>query len=205
MKALILVDLQNDFLPGGALAVSQGDEVIPVVTRLLEKKFDAIVATKDYHPADHGSFARTHNKKPGEHVNLFGLDQILWPVHCVEGTEGAEFCTGWDQRKVERIFYKGTDKTIDSYSTFFDNGHRKSTELDEFLKKRGIKNVYIAGLVTEYCVKYSVLDALKLGYNVYVIADACRAVNLNPSDEKRALDEMRQAGAKIITSDQLDL
>lgn len=204
-KALILVDLQNDFLPGGTLAVDHGDRVIPVINQLLDKNFDVVVATKDYHPRNHGSFAETHGKKAGDHVDLFGLDQILWPVHCVAGTKGAEFCSGWNQEKVAEIFYKGTDKTIDSYSTFFDNGHRKSTGLDEFLKGRKVKQVYIAGLATDYCVKYSVLDALKLGFEVYVVSDACRAVNLNKEDEQKAIEEMRKAGAHIVISEEITL
>lgn len=204
-KALILVDLQNDFLPGGALAVKNGDQVIPIVNQLLDKNFDYIVATKDYHPMNHGSFANTHKKTPGEHINLYGLDQILWPIHCVAGTKGAEFCSGWDQSCIEKVFYKGTDPTIDSYSTFFDNGHRKSTGLSDFLKEREVQDIFIAGLATDYCVKYSVLDALKLGYNVYVVKDACRAVNLNENDEQNAFEEMKKAGAHIIKSDQITL
>lgn len=204
-NALILVDLQNDFLPGGALAVNHGDQVIPVVNDLLNKNFDVVVATKDYHPENHGSFAKSHGKTPGSHVDLYGLDQILWPVHCVAGTNGAEFCSGWNQEKVEEVFYKGTDKTIDSYSTFFDNGHRKSTGLDDFLKSRRVKKVFIAGLATDYCVKYSVLDALELGFEVFVVSDACRAVNLGQEDDKIAIEEMRKAGAHIVTSKEITL
>lgn len=203
MKALIIVDIQNDFLPGGALAVKNGDEIIPIVNQLLEKSFDAIVATKDWHPKDHGSFAINHEKKAGERIILEGLDQILWPVHCVQGTQGAELSKALHADKVQKIFYKGTEKTMDSYSTFFDNGHKKSTGLDQYLKSKNIKDIYIAGLATDYCVKYSVLDAINLGFNVFVIEDACRAVNLQPDDEKRAFEEMYQAGAKIIDSKNL--
>jgi nicotinamidase/pyrazinamidase len=200
MKALLLVDIQNDFLPGGALAVKEGDQIIPLINKLLEQNFDVIVATKDWHPADHGSFAAVHNKKPGDIINLYGLEQILWPVHCVQGSRGAEFSSKWNSSKVGKVFYKGTDKNIDSYSTFFDNGHLKSTELDTYLKEKKITDIYIAGLATDYCVKYSVLDAAELGYHSFVIADACRGVNLRPGDSERAIDEMRHAGATIINT-----
>src|ERR1700690_4382891 len=118
MDALLLVDIQNDFLPGGALAVKEGDKIIPIINRLLAHSFDLVVATKDWHPKDHGSFAVNHGKQPGEKVMLKGLEQILWPVHCVQGTPGSEFCSKWDTSRVEKIFYKGTDKFIDSYSAF---------------------------------------------------------------------------------------
>ncbi len=200
MRALILVDIQNDFLPGGALAVKEGDEIIPVVQKLMEKNFETIVATKDWHPSDHGSFAEVHHKLPGDFIDLYGLQQILWPTHCVQGTPGAEFGPGWDTNKVQLVFHKGSDKRIDSYSTFFDNGHRRSTGLEHFLRQKEISDIYIAGLATDYCVKYSVLDAVKLGFNVYVVSDACRPVNLNPGDERRAYEEMKKAGAHIVNS-----
>jgi nicotinamidase/pyrazinamidase len=204
MRALILVDLQNDFLPGGALAVKEGDQIIPVINDLLKKKFDIVIATKDWHPSDHESFAVSQGKTPGEIIDLFGLEQILWPVHCVQGTQGAEFTPGWDVRRITKVFYKGTDKTMDSYSTFYDNGHRHSTGLESYLKEQGIHDIYIAGLATDYCVKYSVLDALKSGFNIYVVEDACKAVNLNDGDDKKALEEMREAGAHIVTSRHLN-
>jgi nicotinamidase/pyrazinamidase len=203
MKALVLVDLQNDFMPGGALPVKEGDQIIPIITQLLKIKFDHIIASKDWHPKDHGSFAFTHRKEPGEIIDLFGLEQILWPTHCVQGTHGAEFYPGWDKSKVEKIFYKGTDKNIDSYSTFFDNGHRKSTGLDDYLRQNKVKDVYLAGLATDYCVKYSVLDALKLGFNVYVIKDACKAINLHDDDEAQAFHEMEKSGARLILSKEI--
>lgn len=202
-KALILVDLQKDFMPGGALAVKDGDHVIPVVNKLVNTPFDVIIATKDWHPKDHGSFSSTHNKSPGEVINLDGLEQILWPMHCVENTPGAELHPGVDVSKVDKVFFKGIEKNIDSYSTFFDNGKRRSTGLDKYLKEKGIKNVYLAGLATDYCVKYSVLDALKLGFNTYVIIDACRGINLHPDDTIRAIEEMIKGGAHIIPSEKI--
>jgi nicotinamidase/pyrazinamidase len=200
MKALIIVDLQNDFLPGGALAVKEGEQVIPIVNDLIKKKFDLILATKDWHPSDHCSFSEEHRKEPGEIINLSGIEQILWPTHCVQWTSGAELAPGWEASKVEKIFYKGTDKNIDSYSAFFDNGHRRSTGLEMYLRRHGITAIYMAGLATDYCIKYSALDALILGFDVYIIKDACRAVNLNEEDEAQALEEMRIAGAQIVNS-----
>lgn len=198
MKALLIVDVQNDFMPGGALPVKDGHAILPVINKLLRMPFDVIVATKDWHPEDHKSFASQHGKKPGDQISLKGLNQILWPDHCVQGTKGAEFAPGWNSHLVKHVFHKGTDKFVDSYSTFFDNGHLISTGLSDFLKKRNIKDLYVLGLATDYCVKFSVLDALAEGFNVYVVADGCRAVNLQPGDDQRALDEMRTKGAHIV-------
>ena len=200
MKALIVVDVQNDFLPGGTLSVKEGNQIIPVLNDLLKKKFDLIIATKDWHPKDHCSFAAVHGKAPGEIIEWSGIEQILWPTHCVQGTHGAEFAPGWDISKVQKVFYKGIDKNIDSYSAFFDNGHIRSTGLGEYLKLQGITDIYFAGLTTDYCVKYSAHDAIKLGFNVHVIQDACGAVNRNKEDESRALAEMQAAGAHLTTS-----
>ena len=200
LKALILIDLQNDFLPGGAFAVSEGDTIIPLVNALAHYPFDLIVASKDWHPTSHGSFASNHEgKKVGDHLPLGGLDQILWPDHCVQGTWGAEFAPGWDTTQVDKVIHKGTDPLIDSYSAFFDNGHRKSTGLENYLREKGITEVYIAGLTTEYCITYSVLDALELGFHPYVILDACRGINLQPNDAKNAINTMRRAGAVLLS------
>lgn len=199
MRALIVVDLQNDFMPGGSLAVQHADEVIPLINALVHYPFDSIVATKDWHPHDHASFAENHGKKVGEHINLAGIDQILWPVHCVQGTLGSEFAPGWDTTVIDKIFYKGTDPFIDSYSTFFDNGHQKSTGLEVYLREKGATSLYIAGLATDFCVKYSVLDALKLGFSCSVIVDACRGVNLDSYDSTRALAVMQSAGATLLS------
>src|SRR5688500_5437345 len=164
MKALILVDLQNDFLSGGAPAVPDGDVVIPIANEL-QQKFPLVVATQDWHPANHGSFAANHpGKKPGDIIELNGLPQILWPVHCVQGTRGAEFVAGLDGSRVARVFHKGTDAGIDSYSGFFDNGHRKATGLGDYLKERGVTDVYVMGLATDYCVKFTALDARQLEF-----------------------------------------
>ena len=202
-KALILVDIQNDFLPGGALAVPEGDAIVPLVNRIQEK-FDLILATKDHHPADHGSFAANHeSKKPGEIIDLHGLTQILWPVHCVQDSEGAEFSKELDMTGVEKVFCKGENPGIDSYSGFFDNGKRQKTGLDDYLKSKDVDTVYIAGLATDYCVKFTALDAVELGYETYVIKDATRAVNLQPGDFEASLQEMERAGVKVIGSEGL--
>lgn len=203
MKALVIVDLQNDFMPDGALGVKKANEIVPIINGLIPK-FPLVVATQDWHPPDHVSFAATHpGKKVGEVVQIGEVEQILWPVHCVRNTPGAELINSLNKTNFASNFFKGTDKNIDSYSAFFDNAHRKSTGLSDFLKSRGVTEVYFAGLTTEYCVLYSIKDAIDLGFTAYVIADACRAVNLHPQDEQRALETMRMKGAKIIKSTDL--
>lgn len=199
MKGLLIVDVQLDFLPGGALAAPEGHQIIPHINKLLELPFDVVIATKDWHPKDHGSFAEVHGKKVGEHTLLAGVDQILWPVHCVQASKGAEFSPLINTKKFDEIVYKGIDKNIDSYSAFFDNVHRRDTGLNAILKKRNVDEIYIAGLVTDYCVKYSVIDALHLGYRVFVVKEGCRAVNLQPDDEKNAYLEMERLGAHVIS------
>jgi len=199
-RALILVDVQNDFMPGGALPVAEGDAIVPVVNRL-QDAFDLIVATQDWHPANHGSFASQHpGKKPGDVIDLNGIEQVLWPDHCVQGSKGAEFHPRLDRTRITEVFHKGVDRDIDSYSGLFDNGHRRGTGLAEFLKSTGVTDVFIAGLATDYCVKFTALDARDLGYNVTVIEDACRGVNLNPDDSADAFDAMRRAGIDVISS-----
>jgi nicotinamidase/pyrazinamidase len=203
MKALIIVDLQNDFLPGGALPVPQGDEVISLANEL-QRRFDLVVATQDWHPPEHGSFAANHpGKKPGDRIILDGIEQILWPVHCVQNTFGAEFAAAFDTSRIAHVFHKGIDPRIDSYSTFFDNAHRRHTGLADYLKKRGIKDIYLMGLALDYCVKYSTLDARQLGLNTHVIVDGCRGIELEPGDIERALDEMKRTGAVLLKSSDL--
>ena len=200
MKALVLVDIQNDFLPGGALGVPRGDEVVPVANRL-QPRFGLVVATQDWHPKGHGSFASTRpGRKPGELAELGGLPQVLWPDHCVQGTSGAAFAPGLEMNRVEAILRKGTDPAIDSYSGFFDNGHRKSTGLADYLRGRGATDLYVMGLVTDYCVKFTALDALQLGFRTFLVEDGSRGVEVRPGDVARAVDEMRQAGVQIVRS-----
>ncbi len=197
MNALILVDIQNDFLPGGALPVPRGHEVIEIANHLMSQ-YPLVVATQDWHPLDHGSFASQHTgKKPGDMITLAGLPQILWPDHCVQNTGGALFATGLNTRAIHRVFPKGQDPTIDSYSGFFDNGHRRSTGLADFLRGRGVREVQVMGLATDYCVKFTALDAVKDGLAVTLIQSGCRGVDLNPGDCTRAIEEMRAAGVTI--------
>jgi nicotinamidase/pyrazinamidase len=199
-KALILVDLQNDFLPGGSLAVAHGDEVLPVANAV-QRGFDLVVATQDWHPANHGSFASNHEgKKPGDVIDLHGLTQVLWPDHCVQGTRGAEFHRDVDLSRVQRVFRKATDPRIDSYSAFFDNGHLKDTGLGDFLQERGVGEIYIAGLATDYCVRFTAFDALDLGFRTNLIEDGVRGVNLSPNDSAVAIEAMRAAGVVITNS-----
>jgi nicotinamidase/pyrazinamidase len=200
MSALIIVDLQNDFLPGGALPVPHGDEVIPLANEL-QDRFDIVVATQDWHPADHGGFAANHRgKKPGDRIKLDGIEQILWPVHCVQNTRGAEFASSFDRSRVVRVFQKGIDPRIDSYSTFFDNAHRRATGLGDFLKEQAVTEIYLLGLALDYCVKFSALDARNLGLKTHVIVDACRGIALEPGDLEKAIEEMKGAGAMILSS-----
>ena len=194
MKALIIVDVQNDFCPGGALPVPEGDRVVEVINRI-QPGFDLVVATQDWHPADHGSFAANHpGRRPGEQIELAGLPQILWPVHCVQGTPGAELHAGLDRSRIARVFHKGTDPNVDSYSGFFDNGRRTSTGLGEYLKGQGVTEVYVCGLATDYCVKFTALDAVGLGFKTYLIEDACRGVELRQATSNRRSTRCGEAG-----------
>jgi nicotinamidase/pyrazinamidase len=202
-NALIIVDLQNDFLAGGALAVPGGDEVLPLANEL-QRRFDVVLATQDWHPPDHGSFAANHpGKKPGDRIMLDGIEQILWPVHCVQNTHGAEFAPSFDTTRIDHVFHKGIDPRIDTYSTFFDNAHRRSTGLADYLEDRAIKDIYLLGLALDYCVKYSALDARQLGLMTHVILDGCRGIDLHPEDVDLALKEMKAAGAVIVQSGEL--
>lgn len=203
MKALVLVDIQNDFCPGGALAVPDGDAVVEVANALA-RRFDLVVATRDYHPKEHASFAVNH---PGKHVyeqiELDGLPQVLWPSHCVQGTPGSELHPGLDVGRITRVFTKGTDVRIDSYSGFFDNGHRKATGLGDYLKQARVAELVVLGLATDYCVKWTALDARQLGFAVAVAEDGCRGVGLGADDIARAFEEMRAAGVRIVRSSEI--
>jgi nicotinamidase/pyrazinamidase len=202
MKALILVDIQYDFCPGGSLAVPDGDAVVPVANRL-QKKFHLVAATQDWHPRGHASFAGTHGKPVYTVIDIHGAPQTLWPDHCVQGTRGAELVAGLDRTRIARIFQKGTDPEIDSYSGFLDADHKHSTGMADYLRGKNVTDVYIAGLATDYCVKYTALDAAALGFRAYVVEDACRGVNIRPGDTAAALDEMRSAGVTIVRSAEL--
>lgn len=176
MDVLVLTDIQNDFLPGGALAVPEGNLIMPAVERVIPY-FSFIVATQDWHPPGHASFASSHpGKKPFDRMEIDGLEQVLWPDHCVQGTPGAAFSPELDMNPVEAVFRKGTDPAIDSYSVFFDNARLKATGVDGYLKARKVDRIWLAGLAADYCVYYTALDALSLGFEVVVIRDATRAI-----------------------------
>ena len=198
MKALIIVDVQNDFLPGGTLAVKNGFDIIPVINSIQEN-FDLVVATQDWHPAEHKSFASNHpGKKPFEEITLDGLPQVLWTDHCVQQSHGAEFSKELDTKKIEAIFRKGMDKNIDSYSGFFDNGKRKSTGLAAYLKGRDVDSVFVAGLAADFCVYFTAMDALELGFKTSIITDATKAID--DTMLKSKLDTFVSKGGKLETS-----
>ena len=198
--ALILVDLQVDFMPTGMLPVRAGDEVIPLANRWMPN-YATVVATQDWHPANHGSFAANHPwRKPGQLIDLHGLPQVLWPIHCVQDTWGSELVPDLRTAGIDRVFRKGTDPEIDSYSGFFDNGHRKATGLGEWLRAEGIDEIHVMGLALDYCVKFTVLDGLREGFRVTLLQAGTRPVELQAGDGERAVEAMRDAGANILPS-----
>jgi nicotinamidase/pyrazinamidase len=197
MKALLLIDIQNDFLPGGALAVQHGDEVVSVANRLIPQ-YDLVLATQDWHPDYHRSFASQHvGRQIGDFVQLEGTDQVLWPDHCVQDRRGAELAAGLDRDRIHHVIRKGTDPAVDSYSAFFDNARRKATGLAVFLRSKGVDEIHLMGLATDYCVKFTALDGVELGFRVVLLTEGIRGVELNSGDCQRAIDEMRAAGVEI--------
>lgn len=203
MRALLLVDIQNDFMPFGALPVTRGDEVVEVANRLVPA-FELVVASQDWHPLDHGSFARNHpGYAPGDVVELAGLEQVLWPDHCVQNSPGASFHSGLDVASIDAVIRKGSDPAIDSYSAFFDNAHRKDTGLTRLLRDAAVTEIVMLGLATDYCVLATALDARQAGFSVTVVRDGVRAVDLQPGDGEAALTAMREAGCTIAQSDEL--
>ena len=203
MNALIIVDVQNDFLPGGALAVKDGEAIIPIINNL-QKQFDLIVATQDWHPADHKSFASAHaGKKVFQEIVLDGLPQVLWPDHGVQETFGAEFSSALNTKRIEAIFRKGMDKNIDSYSGFFDNGKKKATGMADYLKGRGVTSIYLCGLAADYCVYYTALDGLELGFQSTIITDATRAIDEN--NFSKILENLISKGGREIKSNTIPL
>ena len=198
MKALILVDIQNDFLPGGALAVPGGDKIIPVINEI-QHHFELVVATQDWHPRNHKSFASNHaGKQPFDVVNLNGLKQTLWPNHCVQGTAGANFSPQLNINKTETIFRKGTNPEIDSYSGFYDNGHLKSTGLADYLRGKKVSEIYITGLCGDICVFFTAMDGLTEGFKTYIIQDATQP--LNEQDFQKTNKIFKEKGGNIIRS-----
>jgi nicotinamidase/pyrazinamidase len=178
---LLVIDVQNDFCPGGRLAVPEGDKVVPIINALAQR-FPHVVATQDWHPAGHHSFASTHSgKQPYDTIEASYGPQIMWPDHCVQGTDGAEFHPGLALRNLELVIRKGFRPHIDSYSAIFENDHKTPTGLAGYLKERGIRRVFVAGLALDFCVRYSAEDARRQGFDVVVIEDACRGIDLGGS------------------------
>lgn len=201
-RALLMVDIQNDFCAGGALAVPDGDSIVDVANALIsfcKTRGDAVVASQDWHPFNHGSFASIQRTEPYSQGKLEGLRQTWWPDHCVQNSEGAQLHPLLNTHEIDAVFQKGENPLIDSYSAFFDNGHRQKTQLDDWLYRNEIKQLVVIGLATDYCVKFTVLDALALGYEVTVVTDGCRTVNLHPQDGLRAFQDMSAAGATLMT------
>lgn len=202
--ALILVDLQKDFLPGGSLAVPDGDQVIPVANRLQEL-FEIVVASRDWHPPEHCSFAASHpGTRPGDQVRVHGRQQVLWPVHCVQGTCGAELAADLAPLARRREVLKGERPDLDSYSAFYDNDHRHQTGLHQMLRRQGVQRVFLMGLATDYCVKFTALDAVQLGYQTCLIEDGCRGVDVREGDVAEAIDQLRSHGVRIMRSEEVE-
>lgn len=202
-SALLIVDMQKDFMPSGSLAVQGADTIIPCINELMPF-FSLVIASKDFHPSYHVSFASSHKgKKVGDVIAVLGKQQVLWPDHCIQGTDGATIDPRIDIAKVHHFVHKGVNKEIDSYSTFFDNAHNMSTGLAEYLKKEGVEKLFLCGVATEYCVLYSALDALKMGFTVFVINDACKGIDLHQGDDNAALALMKKNGAFIIHSQEV--
>jgi nicotinamidase/pyrazinamidase len=201
MKTLVIIDVQNDFMPGGSLEVPGGDQILPVINRV-QDKFDLVVATQDWHPENHSSFASTHDgRQPFETIEWKGLQQILWPDHCIINSEGADFHSDLDTARIEAIFRKGMDPDIDSYSGFYDNGHKKNTGLAGYLRERKAEDLYFCGLAADVCVSYTLMDALKEGFRSTLIEDTTR-----PIDEekfKKTKKELEQKGCRFIKSNQI--
>ncbi|GAB5402688.1 MAG: bifunctional nicotinamidase/pyrazinamidase [Aureliella sp.] len=201
--ALLLVDLQNDFVEGGALAVTGGSDVIAIANQLIPK-FELVVATQDWHPANHQSFASQHlDLNIGDTFSLAGLPQTAWPDHCIQGSSGAEFVGTLNQDAICHVVQKGTDPKIDSYSGFYDNGHTHSTGLAAYLHRENATHLVVMGLATDYCVKATVMDALNEGFAVTLVTDGCRGVELASGDVSRALSDMHRAGAVLASSQEI--
>ncbi|WP_053990672.1 bifunctional nicotinamidase/pyrazinamidase [Mangrovimonas sp. TPBH4] len=201
MKALILVDIQNDFLPGGALAVPKGDAIIPKINKI-QSKFDLIVATQDWHPKAHKSFASNHEKaQVFDVVDLNGNPQVLWPDHCVQGSDGAQFSEALRTDKVAAIFRKGMDIEVDSYSAFYDNNHSNATGLEGYLKGKGISDVYVGGLAADYCVYYTAKDAKLAGFNTYYLTDATSYID--QASYEAALTDLKAHKVHLVETSNL--
>lgn len=195
---LIITDVQNDFCPGGALAVPEGDHVISVINAIASK-FDKVIATQDWHPPGHRSFASTHQKNPYDIIMIDNEAQVMWPDHCVSGTYGADFHRDLDLREIDLIIRKGNNPLMDSYSTFRENDRKTETGLRSYLQGFGIRDVYLSGLATDYCVYFSAIDAAEMGFQVTVLLDACRGVNVPAGNVDLALKAMSARGIRLLT------
>ncbi|OHX68159.1 bifunctional nicotinamidase/pyrazinamidase [Flammeovirga pacifica] len=204
MRALIIIDVQKDFLANGFLVVPEGEKVIPVINNI-NHHFDVVVATKDWHPASHKSFACNHHEREvGEIVEVNDLPQILWPAHCVSNSDGAKFPEDLNTKVIEKVFEKGTKEDVDDYSGFFDNGKLNDTGLHDYLQSKGVKEVYVAGIALDFCVKYTALDAKALGYKTFMIEDASKGINFRPNDVQNAIIDMKVSGIRVIHSRELE-
>lgn len=198
--ALLVIDVQNDFCPGGSLAVRDGDQVVPVINHFTSK-FSRVVATQDWHPDDHVSFAKNHPKKNVyDRVEVNGLSQVLWPIHCVQGTIGADFHPALKTEDFDVILRKGTNPSVDSYSAFMDNDKKLMTGLEGYLRSLGISKVFICGLATDYCVFFSAMDAVSLGFSTHVIIDACRGVDVPENNIANRIKMMKENGVVLLHS-----
>ncbi len=196
-RALIVIDVQNDFCPGGNLAVNEGDQIVPLVNRLMEE-FGTCVLTQDWHPADHASLVTSHpGAEPFSTIEMAYGDQVLWPAHCVQGTEGADFHADLATDRADLILRKGTDPAIDSYSAFFENDRTTATGLAGWLRERGVSKLTLVGLATDFCVRWSAIDAAKLGFTTTVRLDGCRAIDLDGS-LAAAMAEMEENGVELV-------
>lgn len=197
-KALIVVDIQNDFCQGGSLEVADAEQIIPYVNHLMKtENYDEIILTQDFHPKRHFSFASTHQKKVGDSILLDDVEQVLWVEHCVQGTFGAEFHQDLEADWATKIVQKGTILEIDSYSTFFDNHRKNNTGLAEYLQSKNVGNVEVVGLALDYCVKYTCLDAVSEGFATTLHFRGTRAVNLNPNDAQQTIYELLEKGISV--------
>jgi nicotinamidase/pyrazinamidase len=199
-RALLVIDVQNDFCPGGSLAVEDGDRVVPVINRITSR-FDRVVATQDWHPDDHVSFAKNHpGKNVYDRLEMNNISQVLWPAHCIQGTPGADFHPALKTEDFDLILRKGTDPSVDSYSAFVDNDKRKITGLEGYLRGLVIGGVFICGLATDYCVFFSAMDAVGLGFKTHVILDACRGVDVPENNTANRIKTMKENGVVLLHS-----
>ena len=196
MKTLVLVDIQNDFLKGGSLAVPEGEKIIKPINKII-KQYDLVIATKDWHPKNHISFASNHSdKKIGDIINVNGVDQVLWPDHCIQNSYGSDFPEQLDISKLAKVVYKGSDANIDSYSGFFDNGHFRSTGLSDYLKSKDVYKIDYVGLATDYCLKYTAIDSVSQGFKTRVLINCIKGIEEKGCE--LALNEMKSKGIELI-------